>query len=73
MAFNHRALLFDMAPHTWIAERLTFSESEQGVLEDTLKVLGIGFYATYFVRASASAVWAVRGPERGGPDRGIAS
>jgi len=24
MAFNHRALLFDMAPHTWIAERLTF-------------------------------------------------
>jgi hypothetical protein len=50
------SLVLDMAPHSWLASNLGLSLDTQGFVEDTLKLTGIAFYVTYFVRTSARAV-----------------
>lgn len=50
------SLALDMAPHTWLAGVSGLSLDAQGLVEDTLKLAGIAFCATYFTRTAASAV-----------------
>ena len=50
------SLALDLAPHSWMAATFGFALDAQDLVEDTLKLVGIAFCATYFVRASALAV-----------------
>jgi hypothetical protein len=50
------SLGLDMAPHTWLAGASGLSLEAQGLVEDTLKLAGIAFCATYFTCTAASAV-----------------
>lgn len=50
------SLALDMAPHAWLASASGLSPDAQGLAEDTLKLAGMTFFATYFTRTAASAV-----------------
>jgi hypothetical protein len=50
------SLLLDMAPHAWLDATLGFALHVQELMEETLKFVGIGLWATYLVRSSATAV-----------------
>jgi hypothetical protein len=56
LAFMLLSLGLDFGPHTWLSATVGVSIAAQDVAEDTLKLLGIAFYATYFIRSSAQAV-----------------
>jgi hypothetical protein len=50
------SLGLDFAPHAWLAEQTGITIEAQGVVEDSLKLVGLSFYAAYFVRTSAMAL-----------------
>jgi hypothetical protein len=50
------SLALDIAPHSWLATAFGVGLDVQSLVEDGLKLVGIAFYATYFVRASAQAM-----------------